>query len=293
MNANADHFLPDDERSGIDRVAEALALPGAGSFPLAISGREGGARQIAVYFYRPVSFSHDAPILIVMHGTKRNAADYRDTWTTLADRGRCLVVCPEFTKRAFHRTAFQLGGMVDADGSPRPRRDWTFGVIEQLFDVVREATGNASSGYHLYGHSAGSQFVHRLALFLPEARFKAAVAANAGWYTMPTPTQGFPYGLAETGISADDLLRALGRRLIVVLGERDVHSDDPYLRNSSGARRQGQNRFERGLAFYAAAQVEAARRGVPLAWELVTVPGAAHVDGEMAPAAARALFAPR
>ncbi len=152
---------------------------------------------------------------------------------------------------------------------------------------------NASNDEFLYGHSAGAQFVHRLPMLVSEARYDAAVAANAGWYTMPTFHETFPYGLEGIGVTPEALRGAFARRLIVMLGESDVEADDPLLRNSSRARRQGRNRFERGHAFHAAALEQAQRLGVPLGWELITVPGAAHSDPEMMPAAAEALFASR
>lgn len=273
----------------IDRAVTSLAVSGSSQFRCeSAAGRRHPG--LTVHMHRPASFGRGSPILIVMHGTKRNAADYRDTWVPLAERRGCLVVCPEFPKPPYTGAMYQKGGIIDRDAAPRARGEWTFGVIERLFDLVRDAAGNSSDGYHLYGHSAGGQFVHRLALFVPDARYVAAVAANSGWYTMPVLATAFPYGLAGSGLAPRELDRALGRRLIVLIGERDTCADDPYLRQSSRARRQGRNRLERGLAFFAAARLEAARRGVRLDWELAIVPGAAHVDAQMAPAAARALF---
>ena len=45
------------------------------------------------------------------------------------------------------------------------------------FVTVKAATGNRSERYHLYGHSAGAQFVHRFLYFMPDARVAKAVAA--------------------------------------------------------------------------------------------------------------------
>jgi pimeloyl-ACP methyl ester carboxylesterase len=103
---------------------------------------------------------------------------------------------PEFAAADYPRAAYQLGNLADGAGKLFPEGKWTFSAIEHLFDFVKKATGNTSERYHIYGHSAGGQFVHRMVLFLPEARYATAVTANAGWYTMPTFSgKKFPYGL--------------------------------------------------------------------------------------------------
>lgn len=268
-----------------------LICPGAGSFRFADDrGRAG--RPLTVWYHRPPGIPDTAPVVFVMHGVKRDAGYYRDNWAAAAERFGFLLLCPEFTKADYpSRKAYQLGNLVDDAGERVPKAAWTFGVIERLFDFVRETTGNASERYHIYGHSAGGQFVHRLALFLPEARFATAIAANTGWYTMPRFSgKRFPYGLRGSPGTPETLKRVLGNRLVLLLGERDTDDEDPFLRRSKGARRQGKNRFERGQAFYAAARDEAARLGVPSNWTLQTVPGAAHFDQLMMPVAARVLF---
>jgi pimeloyl-ACP methyl ester carboxylesterase len=53
-------------------------------------------------------------------------------------------------------------------------------VIERLFDHVRQTLGISATTYDIVGHSAGGQFVERLVLFLPSARFRRAVASSPG-----------------------------------------------------------------------------------------------------------------
>lgn len=268
---------------------------GSGSFRFADDRADADRRPLTVWYHWPPGLPETAPIVFVMHGVKRDADTYRDNWTPAAERFGFLLLCPEFSRADYpNRSAYQLGNLVDGAGAPLPRAGWTFGVIERLFDFVRETTGNASGRYHIYGHSAGGQFVHRLALFMPEARYATAIAANTGWYTMPTfDGRRFPYGLRDFPSTPEMLGRAFGNRLVLLLGEQDTDAADPFLRQSKGARRQGKNRFERGQAFYAAAREEAARLGVAFNWTLGTVPGAAHFDQLMMPVAARAFFPDR
>lgn len=267
--------------------------PGAGSFcfmdePPNTSPNSGPL--LKVWYYRPLFPARDIPIVFVMHGVKRDADYYRDIWKSAAERLGFLLLCPEFPADAYPRKAYQLGNLFDEGREPLLEKEWTFRTIERLFDSVKEATGNTSARYSIYGHSAGGQFVHRLAMFMPEARYETAVAANTGWYTMPTFSgKRFPYGLRRSGLSEERLKRAFGRRLVILLGERDTDPDDPHLRRSAGASRQGATRFERGIAFYATATKEAERLGVELRWELRTVLGAAHFDQQMMPTAAKIL----
>jgi len=245
---------------------------------------------LRVWYYRPPLAVRDTLVVFVMHGVKRDADCYRDTWKSAAERLGFLLLCPEFPAHTHPRGAYQLGRLADGARRPLPEEDWTFHTIERLFDSVKEATGNAGRRYSIYGHSAGGQFVHRLAMFMPEARYGTAVAANTGWYTMPTFSgERFPYGLRGSGLPMEKLEEAFGRRLVVLLGERDTDTEDPHLRRSAGARKQGSNRLERGLAFYDTAVGEAAKLGVELRWELGSVADAAHFDPQIMPTAAQIL----
>lgn len=282
---NGAHHLcapPDGRPAGLS--------PGPGTFRF-LDDRDEAPEPLPVRYYLPPGLPRTGPVVFVMHGTRRNAAEYRDSWAETARRLGFLLVCPEFPSGRYPRKAYQLGGLVDGSGGRAPQESWTFGKVERLFDLVKALTGNTSERYHIYGHSAGAQFVHRLALFAPWARFATAVAANSGWYTMPTyGGKKFPYGLRRSGVSRDALKEAFGRRLVVLLGERDTDAGDPTLRKTKAINRQGSNRFERGNVFYATASREAARLGAPLNWSLRVVPGARHYDPHMMPVAAQAFF---
>jgi hypothetical protein len=183
-----------------------------------------------------------------------------------------------------------LGNLVDSDGQLRPQSEWTYTLIEPLFDFVRREAGSQQTGYVLYGHSAGAQFVHRFMLFVPENRVERAVSANAGWYTMPDLEVEFPYGLRTSPSTEATLRRALGAKLTILLGEQDTETEADNLRSTAGAEAQGPNRLARGRSFYDAGFRAAAKLGTPFAWTLQTVPGAEHEDAQMAPAAADILL---
>lgn len=270
-------------------VARAQAT---GPGTLDVADRRGATPDpIRVFLHRPAAWTPDRRIVVVMHGVRRNADRYAENWAPLADEHGFLLVVPEFDARKFPRAAFyNFGGMRDEDGEPRPKAEWTFGVIDTVVDAVRRHFGATRETFSLYGHSAGAQFVHRFVMFHASPRLEMAVAANAGWYTLPRFGERFPYGLDGTRTTPADHAAMLRRPLILQLGDRDTDPDHPALRRNARADRQGTYRFARGEFMMAIAREEAARLGVPLAWKEHVTPGVGHSDAGMGRDAARLLF---
>ncbi|MGD2129781.1 MAG: hypothetical protein PVJ33_10745 [Lysobacterales bacterium] len=248
--------------------------------------------EVRVYASRPVHLASDRPVVFVMHGMKRNAREYRDQWHQLAVDDDFLLVVPEFDERQFPGSAaYNLGGVFDAGGDRRNPKQWSFALIEPLFDDVRKRFSMTTSHYALYGQSAGAQFVERFLLYVPGARVSRAVAANAGWYTMPEFDQAWPYGLERSGVSEQALARMLQFPLTVLLGEADPEdTEDPRLRKTPEALLQGKSRLERGSRFFEAGRQAAERLGIPFGWRLQTVEDADHDKRLMAPAAVEYLI---
>ncbi|MEP6671204.1 MAG: alpha/beta hydrolase [Chthoniobacter sp.] len=260
--------------------------PGAGRFDFSHADK-----TVPVWYYVPAEARADTPVLIVMHGVGRDASRYRDDWVPYAQKLHFMVVVPEFSVAAFPGSAaYAQGGTVDAKGHALPRAQWAFSFIEPIFDAFKAATGNRSERYFLYGHSAGAQFVHRYLYFVPEARVAKAVAANAGWWTLPDPAVNFPYGLHGSAVESAALKTALQRPLIVLLGTADTDPEAENLRKTPEALAQGPNRLTRGHTFFDAGKHRAETLGVPFGWQLALAPGIGHKDGGMATFAAPLLF---
>ena len=250
---------------------------------------------IPVHTYRPENVDPKTTkrVLFVMHGTLRNGAEYRDKWMALADQYNVLVVVPEFTRRDFPGGMYNRGNVCgEDDKTPVSADRWTFPIIERIFSFFKMATQNPVSEYYLYGHSAGGQFVHRLVEFLPDARIARAVAANAGYYTLPDKTEeAYPFSYTGTPNESQTIQKTIfAQPLTVLLGESDTDPNDPDLYHSSEVDKQGMTRYARGHYFYETAKRVAERDKRVLNWRLVTVPGVGHSNEKMAPAAARVLF---
>jgi dienelactone hydrolase len=244
--------------------------------------------RLTVFTYRPASCS-DPPLLLVFHGNARNARSYRDDVRALADRDCLLVVAPRFDQRAFPVWRYQRGGIVK-DGMAQNPRDFTGRLVPAIVDWVRQQEGRPL-GYSLLGHSAGAQFLDRLAAFVPTGA-KRIVVANPGSYVVPSLTVPAPYGLGMVYAGADGdaaLRRYLEQPLTIYLGESDTRGDDRD--NSPDALAQGASRYQRGLNTFNAAKMLAQSRGWTLNWRLVELPGVGHSARKMfsAPQASDAL----
>lgn len=262
---------------------------GEGSFPF-VPNTKRPQHELTVWTYRPEDFGPTSPIVFVMHGVKRNAKTYRDNWVPHSRKAGFLLLVPEFSEKEYPGETYSQGNLRDKSGKELPREEWTFSIMERLFDRVKAMTGTRVERYHLYGHSAGGQFVHRFVLFMPEARYARAVAANPGFYTMPTQNATYPYGLKGTPIAGSIAPSVLQRDFVLLLGEADTDRNDPNLRKTPQADAQGLTRFERGKNYYRTATGLAEKSNAKLNWRLVTVPGVGHSDAKMSQAAAGELF---
>lgn len=262
--------------------AAVAPMPAKGAFTF--DGWKGP--PLRVFYQLPAEVKPDTPVLIAIHGVQRDADNYRDEWARRAVEKGFIVAAPEFSRAGFpDNESFSSGDVTADDGSVRPRDRWTFAAIDPLFDAIRQRTGTRVPRYILYGHSGGAQFVQRFVLFMPEARYARAIAANAGWYTMPDYSTGLPYGLKDSPVTPDLLKAALGRQLWVLLGSQDTDPRSPNLRTTREAMRQGAFRRARGDAFYAAAQGAATAAGVELKWQKRYVNGVGHDNAGMSAAA--------
>lgn len=267
---------------------ETPGLP-VGKHRFEFSGWDGP--KINVWTYRPEDADENTPIVFVMHGANRNPEAYRDHWAAQASRYDIIIIAPEFSRKKFSGSRlYNLGGVYTDGGQGRKGRrqesKWTFSAIEPLFDEVRRRTGTAEETYYLYGHSAGSQFVHRYMYFKPDARVKMAVAANAGWYTLPSVVAEWPYGLGDTFLGEDDVRAALGKNMIVLLGTEDNDPNGAALRRNAQADAQGPHRLARGKTFFEAGRLTAEIYGAPFNWRLEYAPGVAHSNSGIAQFAA-------
>lgn len=258
----------------------------AGEEQWQFDGWQGPALEVCMFV--PEHAAAATPIVIVMHGWSREAQRYFDDWRVLGAENDFIVVVPHFPVKDFPSSwNYNLGNVFERQSRKLlPQSEWTFTAIESIFDAVVAKLDGEQTEYTLFGHSAGSQFVHRFLYYMPDARVKRYLAANAGWYTMPDFDTEYPYGLGGAAISEEQLIAAFEKDVVLMLGREDLDHADPDLRNTPEAKEQGKNRLARGLTMFKVSKANAEKLGVDLRWSLVLVDDAGHVNAQMASAAA-------
>jgi poly(3-hydroxybutyrate) depolymerase len=260
-------------------AAEAQPLPaGSGSFILPNEGV-----PIEVFTYRPPTYD-GGPLVVVVHGSDRNAEDYRNYAISIAERCEVLIAAPLFDLKRFPDTLYKRGGGVLLDGKAQPREAWTYNVIFRLVAEIRRRQARPDLPYVMLGHSGGGQFVSKMALFMPgdAVRF---VAANPGSYVFPTSEAAFPYGLGglPPELSSEEALRRYcAAPLVLYLGTGDVYQNaSDGFDSSPAALRQGPVRLARGHNFFSTMRQLAADHHWAFNWRLVETPDIGHSGSQM------------
>ena len=256
--------------------------------PEALSRQRGSDRQtvvvrgveMTIYTYRPTGCVEPA-LLFVFHGNSRTASNYLEYARPLADRACFLVFAPLFDEERFPSWSYHRGGIVNDDGVA-PREEWTVNMVAELVSWARIREGRPDAPYYLFGHSAGGQFLSRVAAFAPPSDATRIVIANPSSYVMPSLDEPAPYGFGRVFDRASGeamIRRYLQLPVTIYLGAEDTGDED--LLENEAALRQGENRFVRGEKAFEAAKSAAKTMGVDFAWKLVVVPGVGHSTESM------------
>ncbi|MFD0894581.1 hypothetical protein KBB96_05825 [Luteolibacter ambystomatis] len=237
-----------------------------------------GDKPIRVFGYRPAGWK-EGPLLVLFHGANRDAAGYRKSGRVLADKLGMLLVVLEFDRMRFDPEAYQEGG-VFLKKKQQPAEARTFACLPSLLAEMNRREGRELS-YYLAGHSAGAQFICRMAALYPN-HAKRMVAVNPGSLVFPNRDGIYPHGFG--GLLGDEssdeaIKRYLAVPLTLYLGTGDVALK--YLDTGKAAMKQGATRIERGRNAYAAARKLAEEKGWPFHWTLVEAEGLEHGCGPM------------
>jgi len=241
--------------------------------------------MLEVFTYRP---EHTARLLLVVfHGMHSDADNYRDRARRLADGIGAIVVAPRFAPPRFTVAYYQRGG-VAPEGVFVPPGRRTVDLIAPLVAWAEAACACPRLPHALLGHSAGGQFLSRVAAFAPTGATRYVIANPSTW-VLPSAQAAVPYGFAGTPDAEATLRAYLALPVTVLLGTEDTGTSN--LSSEPEAVAQGATRFERGHKTFAKAKAAAVALGCPFGWRLAEVPGIGHDSAGMfdSPQAAAAL----
>jgi len=247
-------------------------------------------KNLDIYFHIPEGDLQSLPVLFSFHGGSRNAIDYRDDWINMANQNGFMVFAPEFNTDNFPSgdmynlaNIFQDGDNPSLDSFNSPA-NWSFSIIDQLFEFIKNEVNGNQETYNAWGHSAGAQFLHRFIFYLPNSKLNIAVCSNAGWYTVPEIGIPFPYGLNGSQLENSNLIDAFSKKLYIHLGEEDNDPNSSSLRhNDIVDDQQGLNRLVRGRYFFIKSKEMAENLNTQFNWEKTPeVPNVAHNHSAMA-----------
>tara|TARA_B100000945_G_scaffold320485_1_gene330684 strand:- start:1693 stop:2550 length:858 start_codon:yes stop_codon:yes gene_type:complete len=231
--------------------------------------------EIPVFFTAPAKISNKTRIVVVMHGRKRNAEEYRNQWIEKAKELNLLIIVPQFSEKDFPGVySYNYGNIFTENKKPLKEDEHLFSLIEPLVNFSVAKFKLRSNTWGIYGHGAGAHFVHRYVLHEPEANHTLAIAANLGWYLSMTD-QEWPFGLKNSTIDDQKLQRAFKKYFLLMLGRADT-STKPHTQyvaeNWDKITLQGKHRLDRGRKFFREAVIKSKSVNEFFKWGMVEVP---------------------
>lgn len=256
------------------------------------------SKTLNVFYHVPENINNQTPILFVLHGSSRNANQYRNAFISKSEELGFIVIAPEFSDSNFPGgDAYNLANIFDDGDNPSPNSlneesDWTFSILDPLFEYVKELTDNQTSRFDLFGHSAGSQVAHRYLLFKPNNKTSRIVLSAAGWYTVPDASVEFPYGLYNGPFLYSNILfeELFYKNIHVIIGTQDNDPNAPSLRHTDEAELQGAHRLARAEYFFNESSSIANELNTPFNWQFIAAPNVGHQYNTMGVIAAELLY---
>ena len=278
----ADHLRPEMHDWSYGRIVDEL-LRGTGFDGLRMELKFGPITAVqcrafpstCYYAFVPLQLllrrARRAPLVVSVHGSSRNAREFRDHFARFAMAHDCVVLAPLFPMD-MARSA------PDQDYTrlvPGPARADL--ALQAMADELAERLGLVWSRRLLFGFSGGAQFAQRFFHVHPDWVDALAVAAP-GFVTMPWPDVPWPTGLAGLGEATGAAWRPEVMRrcpVLLVAGAQDVETTHVWTLDELGLdaeryARYGHDRVARLRALHTAW----AARGFAARLELV--PDTAH-----------------
>lgn len=237
-------------------------------------------KSTAYHFYRSSLPKHDVPLMVAVHGIRRQAKLQARLFAPFIESIGGTLVAPVFSRKR-HADYQRLGRHGLGQRSDL--------ALKRILDEIGRMTGISTRSVVMFGYSGGGQFVHRFAMAYPRQVLRMAIAAP-GWYTFPDRRFRFPEGIGSCEDLPDVFLdpgRFLQIPTMVLVGEHDCTRDQTLNRSGKLDTRQGKNRIERAHRWVSAMEAAAAQYNYETEIKFRIVPGCGHsfeecmTDGQM------------
>jgi len=170
-------------RARMQPIAGALAAVTCRAFP-----------AFPYFPYLPVAHMAErrgeAPLIVAVHGSSRNAKDLRDGFAAFAERLGCFVLAPLFPMDLDVAVPDEEYKQLVGE---RVRYDH---VLWAMVDELAKATGTRFSRILLFGFSGGAQFAQRL-LYVDPDRLDAVALGAPTYATLPSERWDWWTGIGD------------------------------------------------------------------------------------------------
>lgn len=250
-----------------------------------------------VFSYIPDGDIQEMKVIFVMSGCLRNALDYLKNWIDIANKRRYIIISPEFDKENYSIGDHEYGNLIDIqydyssqdiytpfmeyDTNIKDKLEWVYKIIDEIYLKFIKTNNIDNNGYIIFGHSSGSQFVHRFLMFGDSKYCKEYFAANAGLYTFFDENKNYPYGIKNLKKYEDIIKKSLQKDVYIMLGEQDI--DTNYLNCLPMDNEEGITRIERGINYYNSAKKYAEKYNLEFNWHLKVMANVDHSNNKVIP----------
>ena len=241
--------------------------------------------DIQIYYSVPPTISKKTKIMFIIHGASRKAERNLNNWLPLLEGRDVVVIAPEFSKEFYNEYAY----LMKTTKTGRVLKDRSRDLESSLGDIFNFFSSKlkiSTKKFRLYGHSGGSQFVHRYLLLGDETRVGKVAMANAGFYTFADPVIKYPFGIKNMEVTDKRLQWFLSLKGGVFLGGEDNNPKHVSLPSMRKAKKQGNHRLERGTNFFNHLVKLGVKKNMPFRWRYHVVQGVSHDNAGMRLAAA-------
>ncbi|MDJ0803964.1 MAG: hypothetical protein QNI97_13900 [Desulfobacterales bacterium] len=237
-------------------------------------------KATAYHFYRSSRPKPDVPLMVAVHGIRRQAKLQARLFAPFVESIGGALVAPVFNRKRY--ADYQRLGRHGLG----QRSDL---ALKRILDEVGHMTGISNRSVVMFGYSGGGQFVHRFAMAYPRQVLRMAIAAP-GWYTFPDRRFRYPEGIGSCKDLPDIFLdpgRFLQIPTMVLVGEHDCTRDQNLNQSGKLDTSQGKNRIERARRWVRAMEAAAAQYNYETEIKFRIVPGCGHsfeecmTDGQM------------